>query len=66
LPRGVIVPKSITLEQMTSAGALVSTIPVCVTAGNTFKISTCVSLTEPYRFYIHLLNLLNLKMVLIY
>ena len=42
MPRGVIVPTSITIQQMTSAGALVSTSPVCITPGNTFKISITV------------------------
>jgi hypothetical protein len=47
MPRGVIVAKSITIEQMTSAGVAVSTSPLCATAGNIYKISIYVSLTEP-------------------
>jgi hypothetical protein len=48
--RGVIVPITIVIAQMTPAGVAVSTSPLCATAGNTFKISISVSLTEPLLF----------------
>ena len=50
MPRGVIVPTTIVISQMTSAGVAVSTSPICITAGNIFKISITVSLTEPLLF----------------
>jgi hypothetical protein len=50
MPRGVIVPISITIAQMTSAGVAVSTSPSCATAGNIFKISISVFLTESLLF----------------
>ena len=50
MPRGVIVPTTIVISQMTSAGVAVSTSPICITAGNIFKISISVSLTEPLLF----------------
>jgi len=49
MPRGVIVP-TIVIEQKTVDGVAVSASPVCATAGNIFKISITVSLTEPLLF----------------
>jgi hypothetical protein len=50
MPRGVIVPKKIVIEQKTVDGAAVSDSALCVTSGNIFKISITVSLTEPLLF----------------
>ena len=49
MPRGVIVP-TIVIEQKTVDGVAVSNSAVCATAGNIFKISITVSLTEPLLF----------------
>ena len=50
MPRGVIVPTKIVIEQKTSTGVAVSNSAVCVTDGNIFKISISVRLTEPILF----------------
>ena len=49
MPCGVIVP-TIIIEQKTVDGVAVSASPVCATAGNIFKISITVRLTEPLLF----------------
>jgi hypothetical protein len=49
MPRGVIV-STIVIAQKTVDGVAVSASPVCATAGNIFKISISVRLTEPLLF----------------
>ena len=49
MPRGVIV-LTIVIAQKTVDGVAVSASPVCATAGNIFKISISVSLTESLLF----------------